>query len=221
MFLLKIFWDVSTARINQRSSQPLDNFFGPARCCQTVGFVFCLGLLNPCLGLPWGLVVKNPPAKAGDLGSIPGLEDPLEKRMATHSSFLAWRIPWTKEPGRLQSMRSQRVGQSDQAETKKPLPYNNSVPAHPTPQCFHNIAVKEREKNVSLKKKKEKVTHQSCWMQWSKAASCHPRFFPSPQSFASRGLVILLNISWNRVTIFWGGFLFLITCFLHFWGYSN
>ena len=39
-----------------------------------------------------------------------GWEDPLEKGMATHSSILAWRIPWTEEPGRLQSMRSQRVG---------------------------------------------------------------------------------------------------------------
>ena len=37
-------------------------------------------------------------------------EDPLEKEMATHSSTLAWRIPWRKEPGRLQSMGSQRVG---------------------------------------------------------------------------------------------------------------
>ena len=37
-------------------------------------------------------------------------EDPLEKEMATHSSILAWKIPWTEEPGRLQSMRSQRVG---------------------------------------------------------------------------------------------------------------
>ena len=36
-----------------------------------------------------------------------GREDPLEKRMATHSSILAWRIPWTEEPGRLQSMGSQ------------------------------------------------------------------------------------------------------------------
>ena len=36
-------------------------------------------------------------------------EDPLEKRMATHSSILAWRIPWTEEPGGLQSMESQRV----------------------------------------------------------------------------------------------------------------
>ena len=39
-----------------------------------------------------------------------GLEDPLEKEMATHSSTLAWKIPWTEEPGRLQSMGSQRVG---------------------------------------------------------------------------------------------------------------
>ena len=37
-------------------------------------------------------------------------EDPLEKEMATHSSILAWRIPWMEEPGRLQSMGSQRVG---------------------------------------------------------------------------------------------------------------
>ena len=39
-----------------------------------------------------------------------GWEDPLEKKMATHSSILAWRIPWIEEPGRLQSMGSQRVG---------------------------------------------------------------------------------------------------------------
>ena len=39
-----------------------------------------------------------------------GLEDPLEKEMAIHSSTLAWRIPWREEPGRLQSMGSQRVG---------------------------------------------------------------------------------------------------------------
>ena len=39
-----------------------------------------------------------------------GREDLLEKEMATHSSILAWKIPWMEEPGRLQSMRSQRVG---------------------------------------------------------------------------------------------------------------
>ena len=46
-------------------------------------------------------MVKNLPATAGDAGSIPGSEDPLEKGMATHSSILAWRIPWTEEPGGL------------------------------------------------------------------------------------------------------------------------
>ena len=50
------------------------------------------------------LVVKNPPANAGDggeVGSVPGCEDPLEEGTATHSSILAWRIPWTEEPGGL------------------------------------------------------------------------------------------------------------------------
>ena len=47
--------------------------------------------------------------KAGDLGSILGWQDPLEKEMATHSSTLAWKIPWMEEPGELQSMGSQRV----------------------------------------------------------------------------------------------------------------
>ena len=47
---------------------------------------------------------------AGDVGSSLGQENTLEKEMATHSSILAWRIPWIEEPGRLQSMQSQRVG---------------------------------------------------------------------------------------------------------------
>ena len=59
---------------------------------------------------PGGLVLKNLPANAGDLGFSPGLKDPLEKEMETHSSILAWDIPWTEEPGELQSMGSQRVG---------------------------------------------------------------------------------------------------------------
>ena len=58
-------------------------------------------------------MVKNLPSKAGgpgNAGSIPGLEDPLEKAMATHFSILAWRILWIKEMGRVQSMGMQRVG---------------------------------------------------------------------------------------------------------------
>ena len=47
------------------------------------------------------LVVKNPPANAGDIrdGSL-GWEDPLEEGLATHSSILAWRLPWTEEPSK-------------------------------------------------------------------------------------------------------------------------
>ena len=58
-------------------------------------------------------MVKNPAANAGDLGdagSIPGWDDPLEEGMATHSSILAWKIPWMEEPGGLQSMGLHRVG---------------------------------------------------------------------------------------------------------------
>ena len=55
-------------------------------------------------------MVKNLPAmREGWVQSL-GWEDPLEKGMATHSRILAWRIPWTEEPGGLQSMGSQRVG---------------------------------------------------------------------------------------------------------------
>ena len=59
------------------------------------------------LGFPGGSDSKESACNAGDSGSIPW-EDPLEKGMATHSSILAQRIPWTEEPGWLQSMRSKR-----------------------------------------------------------------------------------------------------------------
>ena len=54
--------------------------------------------------------VKNLPAMQETRAQSLGQEDTLEKGMATHSSILAWRIQWTEEPGRLQSMGSQRVG---------------------------------------------------------------------------------------------------------------
>ena len=60
--------------------------------------------------IPGGSEVKVSACIAGDVGSIPGWEDSLEKEMATHSSILAWRIPWTDEPGGLQSTGSQRLG---------------------------------------------------------------------------------------------------------------
>ena len=48
-----------------------------------------------------------------------GWEDRLEKEMATHSNMLAWEIPWTEEPGRLQSMGSQRVGHKESINTSQ------------------------------------------------------------------------------------------------------
>ena len=74
----------------------------PCLCLQATMFTKGPQLTCRCpdhLGLPGGSAVKNPPANAGDMGLIPGL-----RRMATHSSILAWRIPWTEEPGGLQSM---------------------------------------------------------------------------------------------------------------------
>ena len=73
-----------------------------------------LALIYPHLPLPRAALVaqtvKNLPAMQETRVQSLGGEDPLEKGMATHSSILAWRIPWTEEPGGLQSMGSQRVG---------------------------------------------------------------------------------------------------------------
>ena len=55
-------------------------------------------------------MVKNMPEKQKTQIQSLSQEDPLEKGMGTHSNILAWRIPWTEEPSRLQSMGSQRVG---------------------------------------------------------------------------------------------------------------
>ena len=61
------------------------------------------------LGLPGGSDGKASAYNVGEPGSIPGSGNPLEKEMATHSSTLTWKITWTEEPGKLQSMGSQRV----------------------------------------------------------------------------------------------------------------
>ena len=69
--------------------------------------------LDQTCDLPNMLVVKNPPIYAGELRGwvqSPGQEDPLEKGMVTHSNILAWRMPWTEKPSRLQFRASQRVG---------------------------------------------------------------------------------------------------------------
>ena len=60
------------------------------------------------IGLPWWL--RHLPTMLETWVQSLGQEDLLEKEMATHSSILAWKIPWTEKPGSLQSMGSQRVG---------------------------------------------------------------------------------------------------------------
>ena len=83
----------------------------PSMCLALHGFLKARTLLLSLreyvfiYGFPSGLVGKESASNAGDPSSVPGL-----KGMATHSSTLAWRIPWTEEPGRLQSMGSPRVG---------------------------------------------------------------------------------------------------------------
>ena len=61
-------------------------------------------------GLPPWLSGKASACSAGDVGSIPGLKDPLEEEMAAHSSILVRKIPWTEELGGLKFMGPQRVG---------------------------------------------------------------------------------------------------------------
>ena len=79
--------------------------------------LFLQGLFCDCLilkeGFPNGSdgkAVKRMSAMQETRVRSPGWEDPLEKEMAAHSSILAWKIPWTVEPGRLPSMGLQRVG---------------------------------------------------------------------------------------------------------------
>ena len=67
-------------------------------------------------GLPWWLIGKES-VQEMQVRTL-GQEDPLEKEMATHSSILSWEIPWTEEPGGLQSMGSQRVAHNLATEHK-------------------------------------------------------------------------------------------------------
>ena len=70
--------------------------------------MFLLGII--LYGLSWWLRVKHLSMMRETRVQSLGWEDPLEKEMSSHSNTVAWKIPWTEEPGRLQSMGSQRVG---------------------------------------------------------------------------------------------------------------
>ena len=79
-----------------------------------IGKAFCDLVIGKACCAFWAPLVaqrlKHLPAMRETRVQSLGREDPLEKEMATHSSILAWRIPWREEPGRLQFMGSQRVG---------------------------------------------------------------------------------------------------------------
>ena len=96
---------------------------------------------------------KASACNAGDLGSISGSEDPLEKEMATHSSILAWRIPWIEEPYGLQSMGSQRVGQDGLTHIQpafKKSSLNKIISILPlNALCYHTNLVKSLHTTTS------------------------------------------------------------------------
>ena len=106
----------------------------PSMCLALHGFLKARTLLLSLreyvfiYGFPSGLVGKESASNAGDPSSVPGL-----KGMATHSSTLAWRIPWTEEPGRLQSMGSQRVGQDCVANFQFSLLFHHNKSSRETP----------------------------------------------------------------------------------------
>ena len=97
-------------------------------------------------------LVENPPAMPETLVWFLGWEDPLEREMATHSSRIAWRMSWTEQPGRLQSIGSQRVGH-DWATFILPL-----VPCVPRrmPGWMTSEWMKRRPKN-------KMKNLQNCW----------------------------------------------------------
>ena len=91
-----------------------------------------------------GWVVKNAPANAGEKVQPLGHEDPLDKEMATHSSILAWEIPWTEEPGGLQTMGLQKVTQDLATEQQWPQRPSWSSSGFP-PLKTSNIAENRRQ----------------------------------------------------------------------------
>ena len=87
-------------------------------------------------------IVKSPPAMQKTQICSLGWKDPLQKGMAIHSSILAWRVPWTEEPGRLQSMASHRVGH-DWAT-------NTHIHTQPSSYCLLALLSKSNSRKTSV-----------------------------------------------------------------------
>ena len=98
----------STLYITERKLAPVSSHLG-LKVLAAI-FLFPSGSIPPFSSSPVAKMVKNLPARRETQVQYLVWEDSLEKGMATHFSILAWRIPWTEEPGKLQSMGSQRAG---------------------------------------------------------------------------------------------------------------
>ena len=124
-----------------------------------LGPSYLLSKLKP-LGIPSGSAVKDLSANARDVGdtvwSLSG-EDPLEKGMATHSSILAWRIPWTEDPGGLQSMGSQRV-RHDWSDLARMQTFKT-----PVKMFWVQILIKQKLETTRMKNKNGSVL-TTVWM---------------------------------------------------------
>ena len=92
-------------------------------------------------------MVKNWPADAGDTG-VMAWEDPLKKEMATHSSILAWRIPWTEEPGGLQSIGLQ--SQTQLKQRKQTSNWNTNCKIGLNLPTFEKVNLPSSEKKLKL-----------------------------------------------------------------------
>ena len=95
-------------------------------------------------------MVKNPPANAGDAGSIPGSGNSLEKEMTTHSSTVAWEIPWTKQPSGLQSTGSQRVRHNLATKQQQVLGIQWQIKQAPCPSGANSPTAQTDEQAVPV-----------------------------------------------------------------------
>ena len=106
--------EVTSAEIKMWLPEACTRHPVPRRCCWDIEIVSSEGIFVIYLPFSWASLVaqmvKNLPEMQETHVQSMGQEEPLEKGMTTHSNSLSWRIPWTEEPGELQSMGLQRVG---------------------------------------------------------------------------------------------------------------
>ena len=186
-------------------------FIGRFTWMDSSSFSFPFGLWqHEGWGFSGGSVVKNPPANAGDGSLIPGLGRSLDEEMATHSSILAWRIPWTEEPGGLQSMGSQRVRHDWTTNTSTCFPDEETEALGDEASCPRSHTRKVGQISAGPLGT-ERVTasmsdpfSQNCCCCWLVAklclTSCDPMYY-SPPGSSVHGIYQAIILEW-AVTCF-------------------